>query len=142
MFCLSIENMSTATTPIKAHILNKYSFLISQVENVLLLVDHYSIWKPIFQYWTEAFFSSGCGQSFREWLGGVLVIYGGILDVDVIGQTSLGVQALATIPLKTQKRGIGDLNIPMTFGGVTFLPGEFVYADNNGVIVASQRLEL
>lgn len=69
-----------------------------------------------------------------------LIIYGCVRDVDAIAQLPLGVQALQAIPLKTEKRGIGDLNVPVTFGGVTFNPGEFVYADNNGVIVAAQRL--
>jgi len=74
------------------------------------------------------------------WAG--LLIYGCIRDVDIIGQLDLGVQALATIPVKTEKRGIGDYLVPVTFGGVTFNPGEYVYADNNGVIVSSEALEL
>ena len=68
--------------------------------------------------------------------------YGCIRDVDVIAQTDLGVQALASHPLKTDKRGIGDLNVAVTFGGVTFRPGEFVYADNNGIIVSPQALKM
>lgn len=71
-----------------------------------------------------------------------LVIYGCIRDVDVIAQTELGVQALATHPMKTDKRGIGDLNVPVTFGGVTFQPGEYLYADNNGIIVSPQPLKM
>lgn len=69
-----------------------------------------------------------------------LIIYGCIRDVDVIRQTKLGVQAISTNPRKTEKRGIGDLNIPVTFGGITFVPGQYVYADNNGVIVAPTKL--
>ncbi|GAB1257415.1 ribonuclease E activity regulator RraA [Aurantivibrio plasticivorans] len=72
------------------------------------------------------------------WAG--LVIYGCVRDVDALEQLDLGVQALAAIPLKTEKRGIGDLNVPVTFGGVTFTPGEYVYADNNGVIVSEKPL--
>jgi regulator of ribonuclease activity A len=74
------------------------------------------------------------------WAG--LVIYGCIRDVDVIRQTELGVQAMNTNPRKTEKRGIGDLNVPVTFGGVTFTPGHYVYADNNGVIVSPEKLEM
>ena len=74
----------------------------------------------------------------NKWSG--VIIYGCIRDVDAIGAMPLGVQALNTIPLKTEKRGIGDLNVPVTFGGVTFKPGEFVYADNNGIIVAAKAL--
>jgi len=69
-----------------------------------------------------------------------LIIYGCIRDVDVIRQTKLGVQAISTHPRKTEKRGVGDLNIPVTFGGITFVPGQYVYADNNGVIVAPTKL--
>lgn len=70
-----------------------------------------------------------------------LIIYGCIRDVDVIMQTYLGVQALATNPLKTEKRGLGDVDVPVKFGGVQFIPGEYVYADNNGIIVSSKKLE-
>ena len=71
-----------------------------------------------------------------------IVVYGCIRDVDVIAQTDLGVQALASHPMKTEKRGIGDLNIPVTFGGVTFTPGEYLYADNNGIIVSREELKM
>lgn len=74
------------------------------------------------------------------WAG--LIIYGCIRDVDAIMELDLGVQALGTVPLKTEKRDIGDINIPVKFGGVTFIPGHFVYADNNGVIVSPQKLEM
>ena len=69
-----------------------------------------------------------------------LIIYGCVRDVDALAELDLGVQALAAIPLKTDKRGIGDLNVPVTFGGITFRPGEYVYADNNGVIVSPSPL--
>ncbi|OZG71313.1 ribonuclease activity regulator protein RraA [Hahella sp. CCB-MM4] len=71
-----------------------------------------------------------------------IIIYGCIRDVDVINVTDLGVQALGTIPLKTEKRGIGDLNVEIAFGGVTFKPGEYVYADNNGIVVSAQPLAM
>jgi len=72
------------------------------------------------------------------WAG--LIIYGCIRDVDDIGKTALGVQALGTQPRKSEKRGLGDLNVPVTFGGVTFHPGQYVYADNNGIIVSEKPL--
>jgi len=68
------------------------------------------------------------------------IIYGCIRDADVIAKTALGVQALGTHPRKTEKRDVGDLNIAVTFGGVTFHPGHFVYADNNGIIVSEKAL--
>ncbi len=71
-----------------------------------------------------------------------LVIYGCVRDVDVLIQTHVGVQALASHPMKTDKRGIGDLNVVVTFAGVTFRPGEYVYADNNGVLVSPSPLKM
>ena len=72
------------------------------------------------------------------WAG--LVISGAIRDVDEIGATALGVQALGTTPLKTEKLGVGQRDVPVALGGVTVHPGEYVYADNNGVIVSSEPL--
>ncbi|RRV05198.1 putative 4-hydroxy-4-methyl-2-oxoglutarate aldolase [Pseudomonas sp. v388] len=71
-----------------------------------------------------------------------LLIYGCVRDVDMLAQTDLGVQALASHPRKTEKRGIGDLNVPVTFGGVTFRPGDYLYADNNGVIISPSPLTM
>ncbi len=70
-----------------------------------------------------------------------VIIYGCIRDVSTISDLDLGVQALSTMPLKTDKRGIGDYNIAVTFGGVTFNPGEYVYADSNGVVVSARALK-
>lgn len=72
------------------------------------------------------------------WAG--LVINGVIRDVDEIGRTRLGVQALGTAPVKTEKLGVGQRDVPIAFGGVTISPGEYVYADNNGVIVSEKPL--
>jgi regulator of ribonuclease activity A len=69
-----------------------------------------------------------------------ILVYGCIRDVDAIGALPLGVQALNTHPMKTDKKGIGELNVAVTFGGVKFVPGEYLYADNNGVIVSARRL--
>ena len=69
-----------------------------------------------------------------------ILMYGCIRDVDAISGLELGVQALGSHPMKTEKKGIGERNIAVTFGGVTFKPGEYLYADNNGVIVSPQSL--
>lgn len=71
-----------------------------------------------------------------------LVIYGCVRDVDVLAQTQVGVQALASHPMKSNKRGVGELDVVVTFAGVTFRPDEYVYADNNGIIVSPQALEM
>lgn len=77
--------------------------------------------------------------SVNGWAG--LVIYGCIRDVDEIMATDIGVQALGIHPRKTDKKGIGELGISVTFAGVTFSLGDYVYADNNGIIVSSRPLD-
>ncbi|MEH6609467.1 MAG: ribonuclease E activity regulator RraA [Halioglobus sp.] len=74
----------------------------------------------------------------NDWAG--LVIYGVIRDVDEIGATALGVQALGSVPVKTEKLGVGQRDITVSFGGVDISPGDYLYADNNGVLVSSTPL--
>ncbi|WP_444901673.1 ribonuclease E activity regulator RraA [Microbulbifer sp. SSSA007] len=69
-----------------------------------------------------------------------IVMYGCIRDVDEISALDLGVQALGTHPMKTEKKGIGERDLAVTFGGATFHPGEYLYADNNGIIIAGKSL--
>ena len=68
------------------------------------------------------------------------VVYGCIRDVDIIGQLELGVQALAIHPMKSTKRGIGLRGEILKIGGVDVIPGEYLYADNNGVLVSAKAL--
>ncbi len=77
--------------------------------------------------------------SVNGWAG--IIIYGCIRDVNAIADLDIGVQALGAHPLKTEKRGVGELNVPVRFGGVDFIPGEYCYADNNGVLVSKKSLE-
>jgi regulator of ribonuclease activity A len=72
------------------------------------------------------------------WAG--VVVYGCIRDSRAIGEMDIGVFALDTHPMKTIKKNVGDEDIPVTFGGVTFVPGEWLYADEDGVIVSATAL--
>ena len=72
------------------------------------------------------------------WSG--LIINGVIRDVDEIGRTSIGVQALGSCPIKTEKRGVGERDIDLHIGGVDIAPGDYIYADNNGVVVSKRSL--
>ncbi len=76
--------------------------------------------------------------STNNWQG--ILMYGCIRDVDIIEMIPLGVQAIGVHPKKTEKRGLGDINIPVSFAGITFTPGHFIYADNNGVVVSPSAL--
>lgn len=72
------------------------------------------------------------------WSG--LVINGCIRDVQVINTLAIGVKALGTHPMKTDKRGEGQQDIQVAFGGVKIDSGNYIYADENGVIVANEPL--
>ena len=76
----------------------------------------------------------------NKWAG--LVINGCIRDVDEIALTGIGVKALNTHPMKTEKRGLGDLNVNVSFAGHTIARGEWVYSDNNGILVSDSELKL
>ena len=74
----------------------------------------------------------------NHWNG--VVIYGCVRDVDAIAELDLGVHALAAIPQKSNRKGIGEVDVNLYFGGVTFKSGDFIYADNNGIVVATEQL--
>ncbi|MDR2172976.1 MAG: ribonuclease E activity regulator RraA [Burkholderiales bacterium] len=73
------------------------------------------------------------------WQG--VIVYGCIRDSDDINQLEFGVRALDTHPKKSVKKGIGEKNIAVTFGGVTFTPGHWLCADADGVIVVSREIK-
>ncbi|PIE36787.1 MAG: ribonuclease activity regulator protein RraA [Gammaproteobacteria bacterium] len=72
------------------------------------------------------------------WAG--LVINGVIRDVEVIANIDLGVFALGSVPLKTDKRDEGQRDITVEIAGVEVAPGDYIYADANGVLVSSKNL--
>lgn len=74
----------------------------------------------------------------NNWSG--LVINGCIRDVQVINTLEIGVKALGTHPMKTDKRGEGQQGIDIAFGGVRVATGDHVYADENGVVVSHEPL--
>ena len=71
-----------------------------------------------------------------------VIIYGCVRDVDALAQLDLGVQALAAMPLKSVRKGIGEVGLSLSFGGVIIENGEYIYADNNGVIVSAEALTM
>lgn len=70
-----------------------------------------------------------------------IVVYGCIRDSGDIAGIDIGVRAINTHPLKSIKKGVGDRDLAVTFGGVTFTPGDWLYADDDGIIVANQKLD-
>ena len=72
------------------------------------------------------------------WQG--IVINGCIRDAAAIADLPIGIRALNTHPLKSGKRGTGQEDLPVTFAGVTFRPGEYLYADEDGMVVSPSQL--
>lgn len=72
------------------------------------------------------------------WAG--VIVYGCVRDVDALGALDLGVQALAPIPQKSNRKGAGETGLTLSFGGVTVAQGNYVYADNNGILVSDKKL--
>ena len=74
----------------------------------------------------------------HHWAG--IIVNGCIRDSDAIAEMNIGLKALDTHPLKSVKNNVGQLNIPVRFADVTFRPGEFVYSDNDGIVVSEKSL--
>ncbi len=73
----------------------------------------------------------------NEWEG--ILVHGLIRDSATINRMEIGVRALGVCPLKSIKKGVGDSNLIVNFSGVTFNPGEYLYADEDGVIVVKEK---
>ncbi len=73
------------------------------------------------------------------WAG--LIVNGCVRDSAELAQMDIGIKALASHPLRSVKRGEGQVDIPVRFAGVEFCPGQYLYADSDGVIVATHPLE-
>ncbi|WP_047044221.1 ribonuclease E activity regulator RraA [Vibrio mexicanus] len=76
----------------------------------------------------------------NEWEG--IIVYGSIREVDELEEMSVGIQALASIPVGANAQGVGELDIPVNFGGVTFVPEDYIYADNTGIILSQEPLDV
>ena len=72
------------------------------------------------------------------WVG--VIVYGCIRDSAELALIKLALRALGTMPLRSEKRGEGERDVPVRFGGVTFRPGDYVYADEDGIVVAREPL--
>ncbi len=67
------------------------------------------------------------------WAG--VVINGPVRDSAALATMDLGIKALGTNPRKSAKAGAGERDVVVTFGGVEFVPGRLLVADDDGVVV-------
>lgn len=72
------------------------------------------------------------------WSG--VLMYGLIRDSADINQMALGVKALGTYPLKSVKKGIGERDVTVKFAGVRFVPGHYLYSDEDGIVSSESSL--
>ncbi len=68
------------------------------------------------------------------------IINGCVRDSKELARIDVGILALATHPLKSNKEGAGEREVTVEFGGVTWTPGHYVYADEDGVVLAPRIL--
>ena len=73
-----------------------------------------------------------CTQTFRQF-GGARTFEGPITTA--LAELDLGIKALGTCPRPSGKRGEGEVDVPVTFGDVTFVPGAMLYSDDDGIVV-------
>ena len=76
----------------------------------------------------------------NNWSG--IVINGYVRDIDILSKLDIGVQALGTVPVRSEKKNQGQIGVDISFGGLTFCAGDYVYADNNGRLLSKQKLNL
>jgi regulator of ribonuclease activity A len=74
------------------------------------------------------------------WAG--IVLNACIRDVAALAELAIGVQALAATPLRSYKRGMGARDVQVGFAGIICTPGQYLYADEDGIIIAERALEL
>ena len=90
----------------------------------------------------RALIDSSIAQCAAEngWEG--IVCHGSVRDVDALEYIDLGIQALVSIPVRASDQSIGDVDIAINFAGVTFLPDDHIYADNTGMILSPEALDI
>jgi regulator of ribonuclease activity A len=75
----------------------------------------------------------------NQWAGAV--IHGAVRDAGEIDGCEIGVRALGLDPRRSVKRGAGEVGVAVTILGATIRPGDWLYADRDGVLVSRKRLD-
>lgn len=69
------------------------------------------------------------------WAG--LIVNGAVRDASTLRGINIGLKALGTNPRKSGKTGAGDRDVEVSLGGVTFVPGDIAYSDDDGIVVVA-----
>ncbi|MCH2055483.1 MAG: ribonuclease E activity regulator RraA [Thalassotalea sp.] len=76
----------------------------------------------------------------NNWEG--IICFGSVRDVDQIEELDIGIQALVSIPVGASTAATGERDAAINFAGVTFLPDDHIYADNTGIILSPDPLDI
>lgn len=71
-----------------------------------------------------------------------IIVNGAVRQLDILETLDIGIQALAPIPVGAERSSHGEVDTPVNFGGVTFLPEDYIYADLTGIILSPEPLNL
>lgn len=75
----------------------------------------------------------------NQWAG--VVVYGAVRDAGEIDGCEIGVRALGLDPRRSVKRGVGEVDVAVSFLGATIRPGDWMYADRDGVLACRRQLD-
>lgn len=73
------------------------------------------------------------------WAG--VIVHGAVRDRSELNNVNLGIGALGLCPIRSVKRGQGELNVPVMVAGMRVVPGTWLYADSDGVLISEKPLE-
>ena len=76
----------------------------------------------------------------NNWSG--IIVNGRIRDAEIISQLDVAIFALGTCPRKSSKKNQGKKNIELLIDGLTIKPGDWVYADINGILISDSELKI
>jgi regulator of ribonuclease activity A len=76
----------------------------------------------------------------NNWEG--IICFGSVRDVDALEDIDIGIQSLLSIPVGASTSNIGESDLAINFAGVTFLPDDHIYADNTGIILSPEPLDI
>jgi regulator of ribonuclease activity A len=80
----------------------------------------------------------GAAAARNGWAG--VVIDGCVRDVAELAEQMVGIRALAAMPLPTEKRNQGQADVAVQIQGVCVRPGDWLYADQDGIVVSASPL--
>jgi regulator of ribonuclease activity A len=72
------------------------------------------------------------------WAG--IVVNGCVRDVTALRELAIGIRALGSNPRRSDKAGGGQVGVAVSFGGVTFVPGDMLHADDDGIVIVPAGL--